>query len=78
MNALLNFKFFLTLLLLIFMYSKYIFKEKLSCFTSFYHDGGDITLDITFIELKFSSKKWRAGEFDVGQNNIKWGVTIAL
>ena len=26
-----------------------------------------------FGELKFTLGKWRKGEFDVGQNDVKWG-----
>ena len=29
-----------------------------------------------FTELKFSKEKWCKYEFDVGQNEAKWGITV--
>lgn len=31
---------------------------------------------MTFAEPKFTLEKWHKGEFDVGQNDIKWGIAV--
>ena len=33
---------------------------------------------MTFAKLKFTLEKWHKGKFEVGRNNIKWGITVQV